>query len=206
MIYRLLFISLILQFSVGYTNIFACTNLIITKGASSDNSAMITYNADSHIRYGAIAYYPAADHQPGDRGTVYHYENGKLMGEIPEIAHTYSVVQFMNENQFVSEIQVADKQATELFRQDPASAGEYLTSYSVFSGNKLVSDWKAFYQYLFMKYMDGNVKNTDGRKLLENGNGKNIPKGPTQPGYGKDWERIMIQGTGDRLVVPKGEK
>ncbi len=24
-----------------------------------------------------------------------------------------------------------------------------------------------------------------------------------QPGYGNDWERIMIQGTGDRLKVPK---
>ena len=109
------------------------------------------------------------------------------------------------ENQFASEIQVADKQASELLRQNPALAIEYLTGYSVFSGNKLVSDWKAFYQYLFMKYIDGNVKNTEGGKLLENGNGKNIPKGPTQPGYGKDWERIMIQGTGDRLIVPKGE-
>ena len=57
-----------------------------------------------------------------------------------------------------------------------------------------------------MKYIDGNVKNSDNRKLLDNGNGKNIPKAPTQPGYGKEWERMMIQGTGDRLKVPKGEK
>jgi hypothetical protein len=53
-----------------------------------------------------------------------------------------------------------------------------------------------------MKYMDGNVKNSDGYKLLDNGNGKNIPKAPSQPGYGKEWERIMIQGTGERLKVP----
>lgn len=107
------------------------------------------------------------------------------------------------ENQFGSEIQVVDKQAAELYKQNPAAATDYLTGYSVFSGNKLVNDWKAFYQYLFMKYVDGNVKHTDGRKLLENGNGKNIPKPPVQPGYGKEWERIMIQGTGDRLKVPK---
>jgi hypothetical protein len=55
-----------------------------------------------------------------------------------------------------------------------------------------------------MKYMDGNVKNSEGHKLLDNGNGKNIPKAPSQPGYGKEWERIMIQGTGDRLEVPAG--
>ena len=117
----------------------------------------------------------------------------------PEI-ETY---QAQLENQFAFEIQVVDKQASELYKKDPAAATGYLTGYSVFSGNKLVSDWKLFYQYLFMKYMDGNVKHTDGHKLLENGNGKNIPKPPAQPGYGNEWERIMIQGTGDRLKVPK---
>ena len=109
------------------------------------------------------------------------------------------------ETQFANEVKVTDQQAAELYKQNPASATDYLTSYSVYTGNKLVSDWKVFYQYLFMKYMDGNVKNADGRKLLDNGNGKNIPKGPAQPGYGKEWERIMIQGTGDRLVVPKSK-
>ncbi len=107
------------------------------------------------------------------------------------------------ENQFASEIQIIDKQAAELYQQNPASASDYLSSYSVYTGNKLVADWKAFYQYLFMKYIDGNVKNSEGRKLLDNGNGKNIPKAPKQPGYGKEWEQIMIQGTGERLKVPK---
>ena len=77
----------------------ACTNLIITKGASTDGSVMITYAADSHTRYGAIAFYPAADHIPGDRCEVYHYESGMFLGIIPEVAHTYSVIQFMNEHQ-----------------------------------------------------------------------------------------------------------
>jgi len=77
----------------------ACTNLIITKGASKDGSVMITYSADSHTRYGAIAFYPAADHQPGDMCDLYHYESGKFLGKIPEVAHTFSVVQFMNEHQ-----------------------------------------------------------------------------------------------------------
>jgi dipeptidase len=107
------------------------------------------------------------------------------------------------ENRFVSEIMVVDQQAAELYKQNSLAATDYLTSYSVLSGNKLVSDWKTFYQYLFMKYMDGNVKNSEGRKLTDNGNGKNIPKAPAQPGYGKEWERIMIQGTGERLKVPK---
>ncbi|BBE17216.1 dipeptidase [Aquipluma nitroreducens] len=109
------------------------------------------------------------------------------------------------ETQFANEMKVIDQQAAELYKQNPASATDYLTSYSVYTGNKLVADWKVFYQYLFMKYVDGNVKNSDSRKLLDNGNNKNIPKMPAQPGYGKEWERIMIQGTGDRLVVPKSK-
>lgn len=109
------------------------------------------------------------------------------------------------ENQFSVEVKVADQQASELYKQNAGSAREYLTGYSVFTGNKLVSDWKSFYQYLFMKFVDGNIKNSEGQKLLDNGNGKNVPKMPAQPGYGKEWERIMIQGTGDRLKVPKAK-
>jgi len=107
------------------------------------------------------------------------------------------------ENQFFSEIEVVDKQASELYRQNSAAASDYITGYSVFTGNKLVTDWKAFYRFLFMKYIDGNVKRSEEFKILDNGNGKNIPMRPLHPGYGKDWERIMIQGTGDRLKVPK---
>ncbi len=109
------------------------------------------------------------------------------------------------ENKFISEVNIIDKQAAEKFKQSPGAAKEYVTAYSVSTGDKLVGDWKVFYQYLFMKYIDGNVKNAEGRKLLDNGNGKNIPKGPSQPGYGKEWEKIMIQGTGDRLKVPGKE-
>ena len=89
--------SLLLIARPIWTN--GCTNLIVTKGASKDGSVMITYAADSHTRYGAIAFYPAQDHQPGDRCAVYHYESGMFMGIIPEVAHTYSVIQFMNEHQ-----------------------------------------------------------------------------------------------------------
>ena len=106
------------------------------------------------------------------------------------------------ENKFSTEVNSIDTQASEIYKQNPFKARSLVTAYSVSTGDKLVSDWKVFYQYLFMKYIDGNVKNSEGHKLLNNGNGKNIPKAPSQPGYGLDWERIMIQGTGERLKVP----
>ena len=70
-------LSIVLFFVLSSPKGFACTNFIVTKGASLDQSVMITYAADSHTRYGAIAFYPAADHLPGSRCEVFHYENGK---------------------------------------------------------------------------------------------------------------------------------
>ena len=91
-------VLLLLSLTLTAIPALSCTNLIVTKGASKDGSVMITYAADSHTRYGAIAYTPAADHRPGDLCDIFHYESGKFLGQIPEVPHTYTVVQFMNEH------------------------------------------------------------------------------------------------------------
>jgi dipeptidase len=119
----------------------------------------------------------------------------------PEIAGYQSQL----ESRFIAEVDSIGQKAAALYSKDPGSAVEFVTGYSVATGNKLVDDWKTFYRYLFMKYHDGNIKITEGNRLQDNGFGKNVPKKPLQPGYGKDWERLMIQGTGDRLKLPKGE-
>jgi len=111
--------------------------------------------------------------------------------------------QSQTESNIFAEVAEIDKNATELLGKDTAAAIDLITNYSVSTGNGVVADWKLFYHYLFMKYHDGNLKVSQGEKLLDNGNGKNVPQKPLHPGYGKDWERRMIQGTGDRLVVPK---
>jgi len=103
------------------------------------------------------------------------------------------------ESRFVRETEIVDTKVQAMYRENPSFAGEYLTDYSIFTANELVHRWRRFYQYLFMKYMDGNVKQTSGFDLLENGNGKGVPKRPAQPGYGKDWERRMAS-PGNRVV------
>ena len=77
----------------------ACTNLIVSKGASADGSTFITYAADSHVRYGQLRYCPAADHQPGEMLKLYNYGSLKFQMEIPQPSHTYQVVGFINEHQ-----------------------------------------------------------------------------------------------------------
>ncbi len=77
----------------------ACTNLLVTKGASTDGSTMITYSADSHEMYGFLDIKPAATHQPGDMVEVIDWDTGKPLGKIAEAPVTYLVVGNMNEYQ-----------------------------------------------------------------------------------------------------------
>ena len=77
----------------------ACTNLLVSRGATVDGSTFITYAADSHVRYGQLRYCPAADHGTSDMLRLYNYGSLKFQIEIPQPAHTYQVVGFINEHQ-----------------------------------------------------------------------------------------------------------
>ncbi len=77
----------------------ACTNFLITKGASKDGSTMITYAADSHTLYGCLYYRPAANYPAGSMLDIYEWDSGRRLGQIKQAAHTYSVVGNMNEHQ-----------------------------------------------------------------------------------------------------------
>jgi len=77
----------------------ACTNFLVTKGASKDGSTMITYSADSHLLYGELYHWPAKDWPEGSMLDVYEWDTGKFLGSIPQASHTYNVVGNMNEHQ-----------------------------------------------------------------------------------------------------------
>jgi dipeptidase len=77
----------------------ACTNFLVTKGASKNGSVMISYSADSHVLYGELYYWPARDYPVGAMLDVYEWDTYKYMGKIRQVQHTYSVVGNMNEHQ-----------------------------------------------------------------------------------------------------------
>jgi dipeptidase len=77
----------------------ACTNILVTKGASKDGSTMITYAADAHVMYGELYHWPATDWAPGTMLDVFEWDTNKYLGKIEQIAHTYNVVGNMNEHQ-----------------------------------------------------------------------------------------------------------
>ena len=82
------------------TPALACTNFIITRGASTDGSVMVTYAADSHALYGALyKHNPAAKYNP--MLAVYEWDSGKYLGDIPEAQKTYATVGNMNEHSVI---------------------------------------------------------------------------------------------------------
>jgi dipeptidase len=95
---RLQYLLLLVWLAAGIPSM-ACTNFLITKGASVDGSTFISYCADSHIRYGELYYTPAADWPAGSMRVCYDRGTNAPRGSVPQPPHTYQVVGYLNENQ-----------------------------------------------------------------------------------------------------------
>jgi hypothetical protein len=120
------------------SNASACTNILVSRGASADGLVMITYNAD-----------------------------GSFLALQP----------------------VIDTTAAELMEKDTALAREFLTSYSVGSGQGLFDCWRKLGLALFTKYKEFYVHGTDGRNSLHK--------------YPEEWLRRVLQEKGDQLRLPQ---
>ena len=92
--------TLMLAVAVAITPALACTNFIITKGASTDGSVLVTYAADSHQLYGALYKYNPAK-KAAAMMPVYEWDSGKYLGDIPQLKTTYATVGNMNEHSVI---------------------------------------------------------------------------------------------------------
>ena len=79
----------------------ACTNVIISPGASADGSAMVSYAADSHMLFGELYFRPAADWKAGAMLPIREWDTNRPLGQISQVAHTYQTVGNMNEHQLI---------------------------------------------------------------------------------------------------------
>ncbi|PKP03547.1 MAG: dipeptidase [Bacteroidetes bacterium HGW-Bacteroidetes-6] len=94
------------------------------------------------------------------------------------------------ENLYISRVSDIDKQAQILYTVDKIQAVEYVTDFSIKNANELVYFWKKFYQYLFMKYMDGNIKTFVPGEMNPD---------VKQPGYGEQWNKRIVNDNGEEL-------
>ncbi|WP_300805738.1 C69 family dipeptidase [uncultured Duncaniella sp.] len=76
----------------------ACTSLIAGKKATTDGSVLVTYAADSHTLYGELYNRPGGKHAPGEVRKIVEWDTGKYLGDIPQVAETYTTIGNMNEH------------------------------------------------------------------------------------------------------------
>lgn len=90
--------SFALLFSI---NSEACTNVIVTKGASRDASNIISYAADSHWLYGELYFHKAARFKPGTMLQINEWDTCRPLGSIAQAESTYQTMGNMNEHQLI---------------------------------------------------------------------------------------------------------
>jgi dipeptidase len=96
------------------------------------------------------------------------------------------------EGQFLAEQSGVERAALALHQQAPDLARDYLTRYSVTSGDDVTARWRRLGEELLVKYMDGNVKDDKGE--------------PQHPPYPEAWYRRIVNEKGDALRVPEEPK
>jgi dipeptidase len=89
------------------------------------------------------------------------------------------------EGRFLAEQPEIEKAAMKLYADSPAAARDYLTAYSVKTAEGVVARWRKLGEFLLWKYIDGNVRDTQG----------NV----THPRYREEWYRAIAKDGGDRL-------
>ncbi len=100
--HKRIFPLLLLLWSMSMTvEVRACTNFLVSKGASADGSVMISYLADAGGFMEPVYYAPAGFHEPGDSIDIYDWDYGALLGRIPQAPQTYQVIGNMNEHQLI---------------------------------------------------------------------------------------------------------
>ncbi len=110
-------------------------------------------------------------------------------------------VQSELENRFMEFVPAIDLAAAELYRRDPRLAQEFVTDFSVKMGNYTVERWEELFQFLMVKFLDGNIKKEENGEFLTNQYGRYpIVEHPEYPEW---WLRLIVELTGERLLVPE---
>ncbi len=108
------------------------------------------------------------------------------------------------EDNFEKSQPTIEAKAKELFATSPAQAVEYLTNYSVNTAQDATHQYQKLAKYLFVKYLDGNIKKEKDGKFERNEAG--MPVQPVFGGYTQDYYNTVAKGSGDRLKVGEIEK
>ncbi|NLH57522.1 MAG: dipeptidase, partial [Rikenellaceae bacterium] len=83
----------------------------------------------------------------------------------------------------------------------PEQAIDFITDYSVNTANALVERWQKLFEFLLVKYIDGNIKQ-EVNGVFQWNEYHGAPAEVGNPQYPDWWKKEVIDATGDKLLVP----
>jgi dipeptidase len=104
------------------------------------------------------------------------------------------------EDNFERFVPLIDQAAKEIYKDHgPEEARRFLSIYSVNEANHITARWEKLWQYLLIKYLDGNIKKEKDGQFERTETG--MPPYPIFPEYPEWWYRVIIEHTGDHFKV-----
>ena len=125
-----------------------------------------------------------------------------IFNQVSNLAYTrYNLmIPFIQEKQrslelgYIEQVKEMDEKAKAIENEEELLSA--LTAFSVDAGQNTFKEWKQMYQFLFTRYLDGNVKSpveVPEDHLYVN------PK-LEQPGYSEHWYKKVVEDTGEKLL------
>ena len=108
------------------------------------------------------------------------------------------------EDAFAAQQPQVEAKANAIYKTNPAGAVEFLTNYSLNSAQETTRKYQDLAKYLFVKFLDGNIKKEKDGQFERNAWGN--PVQPKFGGYTQDYFETIVKGSGDYLRVKEVEK
>jgi dipeptidase len=166
--------------STVYVPIY-CGNNSVPLCFRADNGSLLEYSSTSAFWiYNQVA----------------NYAYSKYSYMLPDIKK----VQVQWETNFNSLVPAMDKVAVGM---SEAEARTFLTDFSNAQAENSTASWKKLYEYLLVKYMDGNIKKEKDGKFLQNED--KIPPSILRAGYPQEFLKLMVKENPKIKVLTEAE-
>lgn len=105
-------------------------------------------------------------------------------------------VQNRLEDSFIKEVESLDNKVKTM---NESQMRNELTKFSLAKAEQTFNEWSNLYNYLLVKYIDGNIKKEKDGKFEQTGLRKGDAVFPKQPEYPKEWYRMIIKDHGETI-------
>lgn len=118
---------------------------------------------------------------------VFNFVSNWAYSRYEDMIKDIKIVQQSFEGKFLANQGSIEEAAIKLYKDSPELAKDYLTNYSFKNCEEVFVRWKNLGEFLIWKYLDGNVRDTQGKV--------------THPPYPEDWYKRIIKETGDKYLI-----